>query len=153
MKVSREGLRQRSVPDLEDIRSTVIKRSGERSYRALRVKLPSQGGTSTFAGALKYLKEELSGGITVCLLYIAVAIVVKIVIIVMNGNYSNRTILDFSTRSFFYLFLKRGLKWQNMQEIIHKSLAGYWQLCFRTATTSGPAHKPARGGNVEARRK
>lgn len=40
-----------------------------------------------------------------------------------------------------------------MQEIIHESLAGYWQLCFRTATTSGPAHKPARGGNVEARRK
>jgi hypothetical protein len=74
------------------------------------VKLPSQGGTSTFAGALKYLKEELSGGITVCLHYIAVAIVAKMVIIVMNGNYSNRTVLDFSTRSFFYLFLKKGVK-------------------------------------------
>lgn len=28
MKVSREGLRQRSVPDLESIRSMVIKRNG-----------------------------------------------------------------------------------------------------------------------------
>lgn len=32
------------------------------AYRALRVKFPSHGGTSTVAGVLKYLNEALSGG-------------------------------------------------------------------------------------------
>lgn len=38
---------------------------GKDAYRALRVKFPSHGGTSTLAGVLKYLNEELSGGMTV----------------------------------------------------------------------------------------
>lgn len=67
VKVSREGLRQRSVPDLcvELGQYGGYDKKGRKegnAYRALRVKFPSHGGTSTVAGVLKYLNEALSGG-------------------------------------------------------------------------------------------
>lgn len=68
VKVSREGLRQRSVPDLYvRLGQYGYERNGREEvvYRALRVKFPSHGGTSTSAGVLKYLNEALSGGIAV----------------------------------------------------------------------------------------
>lgn len=68
VKVSREGLRQRSVPDLCIGLGQCGNAKGqkkENAYRALRVKFPSHGGTSTLAGVLKYLNEALSGGMAV----------------------------------------------------------------------------------------
>lgn len=64
----REGVTRRFAPEVStgSVPSSVSMRipakERENTCRALRVKFPSHGGTSTLAGVLKYLNEELSGG-------------------------------------------------------------------------------------------